>query len=1111
MGDVAAARPVRDTTNSGLSTVKDLVFPAGKRRPPVRFLRRSGIFLSFLLFLAAYCQAQRATISQRTEQIKTYPYSDPNPIPALAIDDLLSRFYPYFMWNGYTDKSVPRNWEVVTLQNPYLKVTVLPQVGGKVWGATEKSTGKAFVYRNQVLKFRAIGIRGPWTSGGIEHNFGLDLGHAPWTASPVDYILKENKDGSVSCIVGGLALASRTQWRVEIRLPKDKAYFETTSLWFNPLPLHDSYLAWENAAFKATRGLEFYFPGDHTIYHSGAAHPWPVDGQGRQLSLYRENDFGGNKSYHVMGTYNNWYGGYWHEDDLGFGHWARYSEAPGKKIWIWALSRQGAIWENLLTDTDGQYIEAQAGVKFNQASPTSGYHSPFDQLSLGPGYTDTKTDVWFPVKGTGGMVDASPYGTLNTAVEGDSLTISISPTTAIQDSLIVSKDGKRIYAEFLRLQPMQGYHKTLPLRNGQAENTCIRLGESKLSHTLGTSIAEENKINRPVKTATPPKHGSVPWLLQVAHDENAMRDYGQALEDYLAVLKKAPGNIRALSMVAELYYRQARYREGAEYALRALKSNTYDGSANFIYGALLEKQGRLIGAEEAYSIASLTMEYRAAAYSRIAALAIKRRQYDKAVTYARKALDYNRKNLNAYEFLGTAYRKLQKPQKAAGVFARLLAIDPLNHYARFEQYLLDPSPETLAHFKSLIRNEFPVQTYLELALQYATREGLTTAAVRLLKQAPSSPLVYYWLAHLDSSRRQHYLEEAEKMPPDFVFPFRPETIPVLSRAVKQRSSWKPKYYLGLLYWRMHRPAEARALLQSCGDTPDYAPFYLARGRLLDNDASLSDYTKAVSGNPREWRTWHYLITFHRLHQAFKQALEQARKAYRLFPQNPIIGLDYAEALYNGKAYEKALDILKSVYVLPQEHARKGHAVYEKANLALALKKMRQKQYRAALRYLQQSQAWPEHLGEGKPFDPDTRLQDYMAAYCMARLGDTEKHDRYMQKITDFTLKHWTLSEHGPSTNAAGIYIGANALKRAGKATKARELVDQWRAERDSLNNWRILPGPADPAMQWVIAKSEGNESLARRLTDKLRDEKQDEFQLFLKFLALTGEGEERKN
>src|SRR5699024_7112545 len=116
----------------------------------------------------------------------------------------------------------------------------------------------------------------------------------------------------------------------------------------------DSYLAWENAAVKATNDLQFYYPGTHSIYHDGAAYPWPIDHEGRNLSMYKNNDFGSSKSYHVMGTYTDWYGEYWHNENFGSGHWALYSDAPGKKIWIWALSRQGAIWEDLLTDTDGQ-------------------------------------------------------------------------------------------------------------------------------------------------------------------------------------------------------------------------------------------------------------------------------------------------------------------------------------------------------------------------------------------------------------------------------------------------------------------------------------------------------------------------------------------------------------------------------------------------------------------------------------------------------------------------------------------------------------------------------------------------------------------------------------
>ncbi len=143
-------------------------------------------------------------------------------------------------------------------------------------------------------------------------------------------------------------------------------------------------MSWENAAYKATDDLQFYFPGTHHIGHGGDVSPWPVDKEGRNLSIYRENNFGTSKSYHVFGKYPNWYGGYYHDIDFGTGHWAPYSDAPGKKIWIWSLARLGAIWEGLLTDTDGQYIEAQSGVKFNQASPESGFNTPFNQLFMRP-------------------------------------------------------------------------------------------------------------------------------------------------------------------------------------------------------------------------------------------------------------------------------------------------------------------------------------------------------------------------------------------------------------------------------------------------------------------------------------------------------------------------------------------------------------------------------------------------------------------------------------------------------------------------------------------------------------------------------------------------------
>ncbi|MEE9462134.1 MAG: DUF5107 domain-containing protein, partial [Bacteroidales bacterium] len=466
------------------------------------FVDKALLVVSFILggfFFGDVVSGQNISISEELKTIKTYPYSDPNPIPSLAMNSQVSVFYPYFVFDGYTDKSILKDWKVVTLENDYIAVTVLPEVGGKVMGAIEKSTGGEFIYLNHVLKFRAIGIRGPWTSGGIEHNFGLDLGHAPWTASEVDYVLKENPDGSVSCIVGGIDLASRTQWRVNIHLTRDKACFETRSLWYNPTPMHGAYLSWENAAYKATDDLQFYFPGTHHIGHGGDVSPWPVDKEGRNLSVYKDNNFGTNKSYHVFGKYPNWYGGYYHDTDFGTGHWAPYSDAPGKKIWIWSHARLGAIWEGLLTDTDGQYIEAQSGVKFNQASPQSGFNSPFNQLFMRPFYSETKSEYWFPVKETGGMVEASPNGTLNLVSSKDSLEIYFCPNIPIQDSLIVSWGQSTLYKELIQLHPMQVFQKSISLPEGDIQDLTVTVGQGLLSFTTNK---DENIITRPF--ATPP-------------------------------------------------------------------------------------------------------------------------------------------------------------------------------------------------------------------------------------------------------------------------------------------------------------------------------------------------------------------------------------------------------------------------------------------------------------------------------------------------------------------------------------------------------------------------------------------------------------------------------
>jgi hypothetical protein len=331
-------------------------------RPPGRLVA-AGLIAAWLAAPApalaagpaqAVASQAPASVREYKKTFRTYPFSDPDPIPAFE------RIYPYFRFDRYTNEPVDRAWTVVELENAYLRVLVLPEIGGKIWTAIDKTTGRAFIYDNRVIKFRDIAMRGPWTSGGIEANYGI-IGHTPNVAAPVDYVTRTLPGGTATVTVGTLDLLTRTAWRLEIALRPDTAYFTTRSLWQNTSGVEEPYYSWMNVGLPAAGRLELVFPGTHYIGHGGEVGAWPVHpANHRNLAFYDENDFGSYKSYHVLGEYSDFWGAYWHDLDFGMARYGTRDDKLGKKIWIWGLSPQGMIWERLLTDTDGQYVEVQS-------------------------------------------------------------------------------------------------------------------------------------------------------------------------------------------------------------------------------------------------------------------------------------------------------------------------------------------------------------------------------------------------------------------------------------------------------------------------------------------------------------------------------------------------------------------------------------------------------------------------------------------------------------------------------------------------------------------------------------------------------------------------------
>ena len=459
-----AGRPL-DITLKPFEVVVLEATPESSHPTPMRKpIMNAMIRLSAACLAAGFAMAAEAGPPQRVATVKeytrvftTYPYSDPDPVASMT------RFYPYFRFDGFSAKPVSKEWKVVELSNDYLQILILPEIGGKVWAAIEKSTGQSLVYFNHVVKFRDVGMRGPWTSGGMEANYGI-MGHTPNCFSPVDYLVRRNPGGSASCTIGVLDLLTRSTWRLEINLPADQAVFTTRSLWHNGSGIDQPYYTWMNVGIKAAGDLQFVNPGTYYIGHDGKSFDWPIHRQnGRDLSWYEQNNFGSYKSYHVMGRYSEFFGGYWHQDDFGMARYSTYGEKPGRKIWIWGLSREGMIWENLLTDSDGQYVEVQSGRQFNQAAGESTL-TPFKHRDFPPHATDIWTEYWMPVKGIKGFVSASPWGALNvTGEKTDRLVIRISPVRPLRDKLQVFDGDTLLHERALSLEPMKDVEEVVKL------------------------------------------------------------------------------------------------------------------------------------------------------------------------------------------------------------------------------------------------------------------------------------------------------------------------------------------------------------------------------------------------------------------------------------------------------------------------------------------------------------------------------------------------------------------------------------------------------------------------------------------------------------------------
>ena len=911
------------------------------------------LFIACLLIAVPRMGAQSITVKDTL--MTTYPFSHPDPVVNI------STVYPYWKFLEYSSESVQQSWKMVVLENDYVRVKIFPEIGGKVWSIYDKVNERELVYDNDAVKFRNIAHRGPWTSGGIEFNYGV-IGHAPSCATPVDWKTEKKADGSVSCYIGVLEMTSRSRWCVEVNLEKDAAECTTKSVWHNLTGEWQPYYTWANSGVEMSDDMVLILPSKNAIGHNGLIEAYPIDEEGRDISTVSNQNYGRDKSYHMIGSHKSFFGTYFPGADWASMHWSLRDEKLGRKYFAWAQSRQGLIWKDLLTDNRPQYVELQSGRLFNQNALDSSEKTPYRQVLFSPYGTEIWCDHWMGVGSIGIADNLSP----DAAVSVKDGMLKIYPLRPLEGRLSVcDEDGKEIFSTEVSLQTSRAAQYSI---NGGTPKS-VRIGRKLLWD------AGDGETLRPQTRSAEFREDSAQAAKLLSRDQFGMKLYAESEENIDKALAQNPDDVEALALKSALLYHRMKYAEALDYAFKGLAIDQYNPEAGYMGGLAAEALGRENDALDCYEIATIQDgALRQGCYTRLAALRFKRGETELAAAYAAKALKCNSSNITALCILERA-----DASAAAEALETVRKIDPLCHISDAEDFLAGRIGAE--QFGEAFLSEIPWEDYLEIAAFYSGL-GLKEEAAKILEALPQqNALTALWIAYLRGDTCAIAAAEAESL--YLVFPFRSESAQVLEWALRNGGDWRCSYLLALLKNNFGYKDEALALLGS--GSADFAPYYAFRYKLSGENA---DIRKAFEMESEDWNYRTLLASDLNKRKEYAEAVALLKKYYAAHPDNYAVGDLLIDSYIGLGRYKDAEKIVDKIVYLPFEGMGASHRKYRDIKLQRALEESDKGHYTKALGLVDEALLWPERLGAGKPYDDmlDTSKEEQVRSEILKKKG-----------------------------------------------------------------------------------------------------------------------------
>ncbi len=950
--------------------------------------------------------------------IPTYEVGEPDKNPMFlekrVYQGSSGKIYPYPTIETISHEKTDKAYKAVYLENEYIKVMILPELGGRIQRAYDKTNDYDFVYYNQVVKPALVGLCGPWISGGIEFNWPQH--HRPTTYSPVDYKLRENADGSKTLEVNDTDQMYGTKGIARFTLYPGKAYIEIAGQLYNRTPIPQTFLWWANPAVSVNDDTQSVFPPDvHSVMDHGKrdVSRFPIAkgiyykhdySEGVDISRYKNIPVP--TSYMAETSKYDFVGGYDYGKEAGLLHVADHHFSPGKKQWTWGCGDFGKAWDRNLTDEDGPYIELMTGV-YTENQPDFSWLKPFEEKSF--------TQYFMPYKKVGYVKNATVDACLNIQENEDGIFLAVYSTGRFENALIRVSEGQRvIYEEVVTISPVEVFEKNIGKGDYKLENLSVSVmsdGRELVNYTPEPEGIPE--LAQPAQAAKKPEEimTNEEILLTAQHIEQHRHATWLPDPYYLEGLKRDPLDSRINNAYGMLLYRRGCFEESEKYFRNAIKRltfrspNPYNSEAYYNLGLSLLAQKKDSEAYDAFYKAAWSSEQQEMSYYYAAVIQSKKKNYRLALELINKSLIKNSHNIKARGIKAVLLRSLGCNKEAAEWIEESLSIDPFDYLALYEKcHLKDVDKDNALNDMIRIMRDYH-ENYLLAARDYA-EGGFYKEAVEMLDTCKNkTPMSYYYKAWYqfemgESERSIETIRKAEESNPYCCFPNKLEDIEALNKAIELNPDGaRAYYYLGNLYYDKLQFDKAIELWEKAVKLDDSFPtahrnLGLAYfNKLGKNDEAREQFEKAFELDTTDSRIFLELDQLYKkLSVPFDERLARYEQYQDTVRQRDDAMLEWVTLLNLAGENKKAYGLIMSHHFRPWEGAEgKISGQYKISLLALAKEQMKEGNNEEARKLLEKCLEYPDNLGEGRlEGTKDNNIYYYLGMVNKA-LGDMDKY------------------------------------------------------------------------------------------------------------------------